>query len=124
MDLRELDISLLNGRDFQVWISSFSMPVVILVQSSNFNRAKCQTAFQLLKEISQRPEFRDNVMFLWFDADECGDLCKMLSVVRVPTITIHRSGKEVVRFPDSVGAGTIIQRLHIMTDPARNHLIA
>lgn len=121
MGLQELDISSFNGQCFRDWLSPILMPVVILVRSGNFNRAKCQTALQLLEEVSQKPEFRDDVMFLHFDADECSDFCRTLSVARFPTITVYRNGREIVRFPNDVSVGTIIQRLHIITDPARNH---
>lgn len=121
MSLKELDVFSFGDQNFGNWLSSISMPVVILVSSSNFNRIKCQEALQMLEEVSKRPEFNNNVMFFWFDADEYGNWCRMLSATRTPTIIIQKNGKEVARLSDSIGAGTIIQRLHIMTDPARNH---
>ena len=124
MSLRELDASLLNGQDLRSWLFQISMPIVILVRSGNFNRIKCQSVLQMLEEISQKPEFRDVVIFLHFDADEYFDFCKTISVMRVPTIIIYRTGKEIIRFSDGVNAGTIIQQLHIITDPVRNHPVA
>jgi len=120
MPTRALDLDI---KDIKKWLSAFTIPVVIFAFSAWRRAEECGAMKELLEQLGQKPEYRDDVLFCLVNLDDgYGDILRPIGINDTPHIKIFLRGEEK---GSSTCAGTgrgIIDRLNILLDPSRRHL--